>query len=310
MLKKICRKNGIPRWPHRKIKSLNKMIENLESSLENNTTEQDDCTRQEISILKSKKILIMKNPSILVSPPTSASKRSAPDTDASKPSKKHKAEISSSPASSPSPSSLSSSSCTSHSPSSAISISQLLTPTHPFATPLTSYLIPEDEDEEERANAADKVIQHPSKPVSPPPSSYSTLPSSFKACPSLQHHHHTPVHAAPDSCCQEHVHHRTSIAFINGPSTHTNSDPCTLPKINIPRELPHPKMHINETMVYPRNASYYEMPPPSYPPQHYGHYNCPVHCHLPYPPPVPVRSPSTQPQTSFKWVMEYDKPKK
>jgi hypothetical protein len=41
------------------------MIENLESSLQNSTTEADDCTRQEISILKSKKTLIMKNPSIL-----------------------------------------------------------------------------------------------------------------------------------------------------------------------------------------------------------------------------------------------------
>lgn len=31
-LKKICRKNGIKRWPHRKIKSINSIIEGLESS--------------------------------------------------------------------------------------------------------------------------------------------------------------------------------------------------------------------------------------------------------------------------------------
>ncbi|KYQ89275.1 RWP-RK domain-containing protein [Tieghemostelium lacteum] len=67
MLKKICRRNSIPRWPHRKIKSLNKMIENLESSLQNNPSEAEECIKQEITILKNKKTLIMKNPSILAS---------------------------------------------------------------------------------------------------------------------------------------------------------------------------------------------------------------------------------------------------
>lgn len=41
------------------------MIENLESSLQNNTSEAEDCIKQEINILKNKKTLIMKNPSIL-----------------------------------------------------------------------------------------------------------------------------------------------------------------------------------------------------------------------------------------------------
>merc|ERR1712100_586671 len=32
VLKKLCRKHGIPRWPHRKIKSLNKLIAALEET--------------------------------------------------------------------------------------------------------------------------------------------------------------------------------------------------------------------------------------------------------------------------------------
>ncbi len=41
------------------------MIENLEASLQNNASEAEECIRQEINILKNKKSLIMKNPSIL-----------------------------------------------------------------------------------------------------------------------------------------------------------------------------------------------------------------------------------------------------
>jgi len=65
ILKKICRRNGIPRWPHRKIKSLDKMIANLNMNLEKNPQERDDIVR-EIELLKSKKLEIMKNPDILV----------------------------------------------------------------------------------------------------------------------------------------------------------------------------------------------------------------------------------------------------
>jgi len=65
ILKKICRRNGIPRWPHRKIKSLDKMIFNLNMNLEKNPTEKEDILR-EIELLKSKKLEIMKNPDVLV----------------------------------------------------------------------------------------------------------------------------------------------------------------------------------------------------------------------------------------------------
>jgi len=65
ILKKICRRNGIPRWPHRKIKSLDKMIYNLNVNLEKNPQERDDIIR-EIELLKSKKLEIMKNPDVLV----------------------------------------------------------------------------------------------------------------------------------------------------------------------------------------------------------------------------------------------------
>jgi hypothetical protein len=41
------------------------MIENLEASLQNNASEAEECILQEINILKNKKSLIMKNPSIL-----------------------------------------------------------------------------------------------------------------------------------------------------------------------------------------------------------------------------------------------------
>jgi len=61
ILKKLCRRNGIPRWPHRKIKSLDKMIANLNMNLEKNPQERDDILR-EIELLQSKKLEIMKNP--------------------------------------------------------------------------------------------------------------------------------------------------------------------------------------------------------------------------------------------------------
>jgi len=66
ILKKICRRNGIPRWPHRKIKSLDKMISNLEVNLAKNPTEREEINH-EVELLKTKKLEIMKNPDILVS---------------------------------------------------------------------------------------------------------------------------------------------------------------------------------------------------------------------------------------------------
>lgn len=65
VLKKICRKNNIPRWPHRKIKSINKMISVLESSMEKNPQDLDHI-KEEIKTLIQHKEFVMKNPDSLV----------------------------------------------------------------------------------------------------------------------------------------------------------------------------------------------------------------------------------------------------
>merc|ERR1719355_266886 len=57
VLKKICRKNGIDRWPHRKIKSLETMIEALEQHLPSHPELQDDVSR-----LREKREHLMQNP--------------------------------------------------------------------------------------------------------------------------------------------------------------------------------------------------------------------------------------------------------
>eukprot|EP01103_Thecamoeba_quadrilineata_P007566 TRINITY_DN17424_c0_g1_i1.p1 TRINITY_DN17424_c0_g1~~TRINITY_DN17424_c0_g1_i1.p1 ORF type:complete len:413 (-),score=83.26 TRINITY_DN17424_c0_g1_i1:297-1535(-) len=64
VLKKICRRNGIPRWPHRKIKSLDKMIRTLESTIAK-TPEDEERIKQDIISLKNKKMFLMKNPKVL-----------------------------------------------------------------------------------------------------------------------------------------------------------------------------------------------------------------------------------------------------
>lgn len=64
VLKKLCRQHGIPRWPHRKIKSLNKMI----AVLEETKTESEEEEQQrliELKALMKKKADIMENPSII-----------------------------------------------------------------------------------------------------------------------------------------------------------------------------------------------------------------------------------------------------
>eukprot|EP01133_Synstelium_polycarpum_P007987 gene7987-9382_t len=140
---------GRPNWTaifQEMIKSLNKMIENLESTLQNNTTEAEECIKQEISILKNKKTLIMKNPSILAS--NGAQKRGSSamasnviGSDEVIKLKKTKAiaygthsHNSHAHNSSPQPSAQN------------FSINQLLTPNNSFTAPLTSYLLDEGDD--------------------------------------------------------------------------------------------------------------------------------------------------------------------
>jgi len=77
VLKKICRKNGIPRWPHRKIKSLDKMITTLEVSVAKNP-EDEERIRQEIQTLKNKRLFLMKNPNVLAAKPPNMKKTAKP----------------------------------------------------------------------------------------------------------------------------------------------------------------------------------------------------------------------------------------
>lgn len=65
VLKKICRKNGIPRWPHRKLKSIEKSILALEESISKGSDDKDNI-KKEIESLKLQKESLIKDPSILV----------------------------------------------------------------------------------------------------------------------------------------------------------------------------------------------------------------------------------------------------
>lgn len=63
LLKKICRKNGINRWPHRKIKSLDKMIEAFEL-LSKTEPDDFDSISNDIQELKEKRDFLLKNPNV------------------------------------------------------------------------------------------------------------------------------------------------------------------------------------------------------------------------------------------------------
>jgi len=65
VLKKICRRNGIPRWPHRKIKSLDKMIASLQA-MSPKSAEDEVRIKQEIASLLSKKRYLITNPNSLI----------------------------------------------------------------------------------------------------------------------------------------------------------------------------------------------------------------------------------------------------
>eukprot|EP01116_Phalansterium_solitarium_P002869 TRINITY_DN13184_c0_g1_i1.p1 TRINITY_DN13184_c0_g1~~TRINITY_DN13184_c0_g1_i1.p1 ORF type:complete len:314 (+),score=80.98 TRINITY_DN13184_c0_g1_i1:131-943(+) len=67
ILKKICRRNRIPRWPHRKLKSPEKMVANLEANLSKNPAEADD-VRIEIEVLRAKRKEILRQPDLLGKP--------------------------------------------------------------------------------------------------------------------------------------------------------------------------------------------------------------------------------------------------
>ena len=63
LLKKLCRKNGIKRWPHRKIKSLDTLIDNFEEIIR---TRPDDweAIQSDITKLKQKREFLLANPNV------------------------------------------------------------------------------------------------------------------------------------------------------------------------------------------------------------------------------------------------------
>lgn len=61
LLKKICRRNGITRWPYRKIRSLDKRISTLEIAIAKNPEAEQQLTK-EISALHDKRRILMKKP--------------------------------------------------------------------------------------------------------------------------------------------------------------------------------------------------------------------------------------------------------
>lgn len=64
VLKKLCRKHGIPRWPYRKIKSLNKLITSLEETKTDNEEEEQQ-RQSELRSLRKRKQEIIDNPAII-----------------------------------------------------------------------------------------------------------------------------------------------------------------------------------------------------------------------------------------------------
>ena len=68
ILKRFCRTNGISRWPHRKIRSLDNIIEQLQIKLKETTNANEiDRIKKEIRDYESKKQLVFKNPNIIFS---------------------------------------------------------------------------------------------------------------------------------------------------------------------------------------------------------------------------------------------------
>lgn len=80
MLKKICRKNGISRWPYRKIRSIDKILDGLEILLRSNPPDADEISR-EIAFYRFKRQNIISHPEILTSSKKRGVKNQSDDSD-------------------------------------------------------------------------------------------------------------------------------------------------------------------------------------------------------------------------------------
>eukprot|EP01125_Pyxidicula_operculata_P001387 TRINITY_DN11278_c0_g1_i1.p1 TRINITY_DN11278_c0_g1~~TRINITY_DN11278_c0_g1_i1.p1 ORF type:complete len:258 (-),score=43.59 TRINITY_DN11278_c0_g1_i1:213-986(-) len=76
VLKKLCRQHGIPRWPHRKITSINRSIQQLEALLSRNP--QDEMLQMEIESKRGQIDLLRNQPQLVVN---TQKKRKADQTD-------------------------------------------------------------------------------------------------------------------------------------------------------------------------------------------------------------------------------------
>lgn len=64
LMKKICRKNGIKRWPHRLIRSLDKRIQNAELALQSATGAEYQRCQEQLVMLRRKLEAVFENPNI------------------------------------------------------------------------------------------------------------------------------------------------------------------------------------------------------------------------------------------------------
>ncbi|CAD6249512.1 unnamed protein product [Miscanthus lutarioriparius] len=66
VLKKQCRKLGIPRWPHRKVKSLQKLIDNVQGLGKENAQENGHLTRSLVEFLQQTVKLLGERPDVML----------------------------------------------------------------------------------------------------------------------------------------------------------------------------------------------------------------------------------------------------
>merc|ERR1712137_1335508 len=62
LLKKLCRKNGVSRWPHRKVKSVELLIQQCQDHLNDHPSDQS--VQEQLQQLKQKLQVLLQNPNM------------------------------------------------------------------------------------------------------------------------------------------------------------------------------------------------------------------------------------------------------